>query len=42
MTRRFCAALITLGVVLASIGARGQRTEPVRKKVLVELFTSQG
>jgi hypothetical protein len=42
MSRRFRVALTTFGLVLASIGVRGQRTEPVQKKALVELFTSQG
>jgi hypothetical protein len=42
MPRRFCVALATLGLGLATIGAWGQRPEAPRKKVLVELFTSQG
>jgi hypothetical protein len=42
MPRRSCVVLAALGLALATIGARGQRPETPRKKVLVELFTSQG
>jgi hypothetical protein len=42
MLRRSCVVLATLGLALATIVARGQGPETPRKKVLVELFTSQG
>jgi hypothetical protein len=39
---RVALVVTALGIGVASIGVRGQPAETARKKVLVELFTSQG
>ena len=44
MNRPLRVALVVtaLGIGVAALGVRGQPAEPAGKKVLVELFTSQG